>query len=462
MGEWGLVMTGREQWIKASAAWISTALALVGCGQDAPPYNELPLRDALRAAPEVVASLSFETRRDLAQRLDAAGIDEEGPGTFDLPEAVTIESLARVADEAREDQGQDALIVGEVLEQSTDFVLQSEDIDAEALGRVSVGPIALRGRPGAQTAALEDIALQGRAGKWLRELSGRTNTTRMVRTTGVPFGAWAHDDTLYVNASWLVAMSALDQDGNVLAPAPGNDSTTALQGPGKNPLTIEYNPYNLPGTIAECAQQVTSTCQCGTSCNQEVTDPSFSSAVEECAWVNQDPSHPAALCVLALMSIDDVRICMQNAGAQCGVTSISTRDDAVAFVQSAGCMDSLDMCLRDGYITPSSGGSSGSGCNNNSGSGDSCSSCNKGCSDCNSNWSDCNNNCSNTNSNCGNSGNNCSNSGGGCSNSGGGGGCGKCSVKPDQGQSPIPEPVGSTFWLFAPIAYVLLRHRRRS
>jgi hypothetical protein len=450
-------MSDHRPWTNARSTlitWIGAALSLVGCGQDVPPYDDLPLRDALRASPEVVASLSFDTRLPLAQRLDAAALAEEGATTLDLPETVTIDSLARVADDVREDDGHDALIVGEVVAQSSDFVLHSQNIDAETLGQLTVGPIFLRGHPGALTAPLEETALRGRAGKWLRELSGRTNAKTMVRTTGVPFGAWAFDDKLYVNASWLVAMAALEEDVVVAGPVNGS-------APPKKPLSVDYHPYNLPETIAECAQQVTQTCTCGTSCTHEVTDSSFNSAVDECAWVNEEPSHPAALCALALMSIDDVRACMESGRGQCAILPV-TGADALLFVQSTDCMDLLDLCLRDGYIPqPPSGSGNGSGgvdcgsCSNcgnncsNSNSTNSCSKCNDDCSSCNEDWSQCNDNCSDTNENCSNTESNAKN-------------CGKCSVKAASEKSPLPAPFGSTFWLVAPAAYLWLRGRRRS
>ena len=437
---------------------MTTALLLVGCGQDAPPYDDLPLRDALRATPEVVASLSLDTRRELALRLDAAGIEQEATSAFDRPETVTIDSLARIADEAREDQGNDALIVGELISQANDFVLHGENVEERALGQTNVGPIYLQGRPGAQTAALEDLALQGRAGKWLRELSGRTKTSKMVRKSGVPFGAWAFEDTLYVNPSWLVAMSALEEGAAL--PSPGNGSTWAVKEPPKTPLSVDYNPYKLPDSVSECAIQVQDTCKCGTSCTHEVTDPSFPDANAECAWVNQDASHPTALCVLALMSIDDLRQCMEYGAPQC--SSVSTGDDALAFVTSTDCMNALDTCLRDGYIPRPSTGSNCNSCNNcdgcsgcsnsssggNPGCADDIAKCNNSCASCNNNWADCNNNCSDSGKNCADSKTNADN-------------CGKCSVKPP-GQSPLPAPVGNAFWLIAPVAYLMLRGRRRS
>lgn len=441
-------MTSRGRLIGTNAASLAAAWMLAGCGQDAPPYEELPLRDALRAAPEVVATLPFEARRELALRLDAAGLDQDGATMLELPDTATIDSLARVADEAREEEGQDALVVGEIFSQANEFVVHAEIADEAALDGTAVGPIFLRGQPGAETKPFEDAALQGRAGKWLRELSARADTKQMVRTTGLPMGAWAFDDTLYVNASWLVAMSALEQGVSAPAMASGQGTATA---PGKKPLSVDFNPYNLPGSLAECAVQVETTCQCGTSCDHDVTDPTFSSAVDECAWVNQNALNSSALCVLALLSIDAVRACMESAAAQCSALPVTTRDDALLFVQNTTCMDLLDMCLQDGYIPrPSSGGgSSCNSCSDNSGSSDGCSSCNNDCSRCNDNCSQCNQNVSDCNQNCSNANSNANN-------------CGKCNVKPAPGRSPLPAPVGTTFWLLAPVAYLLLRGRRRS
>jgi hypothetical protein len=439
---------------KTGGVLFAATFLFVGCGQDAPPYDELPLRDALRAAPEVVATMPFDTRHDLAVRLDAAGLDAEGVTRFEMPEKVTIDGLSRIADAAREDQGQDALIFGSVVEAQNDFLLSGQNIDEKALGQVVVGPVALRGNPSTETAALEDAALRGRAGAWLRELSGRTHTKQMVRTSGLPFGAWAYADTLYVNGSWLVAMAALEE--NVALPGVGDGSLFQGQAPDKTPLSVDYNPYNLPETLAECVARVQKTCECGASCTHEVTDPSFANANEECAWVNQDLLHPAALCVAALLSVDDIFACMDSAAGQCSVWPVSSPGDALLFAQNVTCMDLLDICLRDGSVPdpPSSG--SGSSCNNSSGgsgSGSSCSKCNDDCSKCNDNWADCNDNCSNTNQNCSS-----------CGSSSGS--CGKCSIHGATSHAPIPvpfpTPMSTGFWLIAPAAYLFLRGRRRS
>ncbi|NUQ78679.1 MAG: hypothetical protein HUU21_34555, partial [Polyangiaceae bacterium] len=54
---------------------ILCALVLAGlgaCSAETPPYEELPLRDALSAAPDVIAALPEQARRDVAQRLEEA------------------------------------------------------------------------------------------------------------------------------------------------------------------------------------------------------------------------------------------------------------------------------------------------------------------------------------------------------------------------------------------------------
>lgn len=64
-------MSRLENHWKIAGALCLMPFLLSACGQDAPHYDDLPLRDALRAAPEVVANMSFETRRELVMKLGA-------------------------------------------------------------------------------------------------------------------------------------------------------------------------------------------------------------------------------------------------------------------------------------------------------------------------------------------------------------------------------------------------------
>ncbi|MDI3289578.1 hypothetical protein [Polyangium sp. 15x6] len=422
-----------------------TALLATGCGEEAPPYDALPLRDALRAAPEVMASLPKETRREVAQRLEEAGIAPVEERLVIPPQDVaTIDALAGAADEEREEQGKDALVLGAIEREGAELHLEARD--AKETGDASEGPPKMRGRPGSTTAALEEAALEGRAGRWVRDLAKRSEAKEIVRTTGLPMGAWAFEDKVYVNASWLVALAALEEEGANVVPVP---AVVAMPGmPGSKPLSVDFNPYKLPDSVEECSLQVQTTCGCATSgsCGHDVTDPTFSDANAECTWVNQSPANAAALCVLALMNIDGVRACVESGGSACAALPVTTREDALAFVASESCMNLLAQCLADGSLSGEpSGGSSSSSCGGCSG--DSCGGCNDDCSKCNDNCSKCNDNCADCNQNCKDCNNNCKGS--------------QCAVARRPGRSPLPAPVGTAFWLALPVAYLYLLSRRR-
>src|SRR5580692_1244242 len=83
----------------------------IGCGEGGPPLDELPLRDALRAGPEVVAGLAPAARSRLAARLEAARTgdrttDRLGDGT---PAA---EVVVGALDRLRVERQADPLLVG--------------------------------------------------------------------------------------------------------------------------------------------------------------------------------------------------------------------------------------------------------------------------------------------------------------------------------------------------------------
>ncbi|MRG96483.1 DUF4215 domain-containing protein [Polyangium spumosum] len=433
---------------RCGALWVA-ALLSAGCGEEAPPYDALPLRDALRAAPEVMASLPKETRRDVALRLEESAlapvpVDEKL--VIPPPEVTTLDALASAADEAREEKGEDALVLGAIEQEGAEMFLAPRE--AKEPGDTSEGPPKMRGRPGDTTAALEEAALRGRAGRWVKELAARSEAQEIVRTTGLPMGAWAFEDKLYVNASWLVALEALEEEGAESGPSPAVVPIVGF--PGSKPLSVDFNPYMLPDSVEQCALQVQTTCGCAasSSCDHAVTDPTFADANAECTWVNQGASNAAALCVLALMNIDGVRACVESGGSACAALPVVTRDDALAFLASTDCMSLLEQCLADGTLSQgSSGGSSGSSSSCGGCSGSSCDGCNEDCSKCNDNCSKCNENCSDCNQNCKDCNQNCKGS--------------NCAVARRPGQSPVPSPVGTAFWLSLPIAYLYLLSRRR-
>src|SRR5207344_31238 len=73
--------------MRCEKVWLLGALAvLVGCGDDQPPLDELPLRDALRADPGVIAALAPPARSRLAARLEAARAGDEASDELDVLE----------------------------------------------------------------------------------------------------------------------------------------------------------------------------------------------------------------------------------------------------------------------------------------------------------------------------------------------------------------------------------------
>ena len=236
--------------------------------------------------------------------------------------------------------------------------------------------------------------------------------------------------------------------------------------PGKTPLSVDFSPYDLPADLAECSAQVQKTCACASSmsCTHEPTDQTFSNANAECTWANQQSANASALCVLALLSLDNVRECMESASPACAFMPVNNRDNAVSFVTDEKCVSILDVCLRDGN-PPSTAPTTSSG------SKDSCDDCrycdNKG-NDCQECASDCKSFadacevCVEILALCANS----ADSKKALENES----AYKfatvhpvtqCSVRAtSSGQSPLPKPVGTALWLFAPVAYLLSRRRR--
>jgi len=446
---------------KTPSKFLAVALLgmLGGCGDNAPPYETLPLRDALRAAPEVIATLPEESRRELALRLQEAERVEPETLTF-APETLNLEPLVSAADSVREGSGKDALVLGEILATEGHGLMEIQVVSESDMATGS--PIDVQGKATDIAAPFEEAALAGRAGKTLRGFVARTHAKTIVRMTGLPVGAVAWNDKVYVNESWLVALSALE-DACVISQV-SETSNEDRKNPGTVPLSVDFSPYDLPANLAECSTQVQKTCACANSmsCTHEPTDQTFSNANAECTWANQQSANASALCVLALMSLDNVRECIERASPACTFMPVSNRDNAVSFVTDENCVSILDVCLRDGN-PPSTASTSGSK--------DSCGDCRY---------------CDNKGNDCQECANDCKSFADACEV------CvqilalcagskdsqktptnespykfaaihpvDQCSVRPASGRSPLPAPVGTALWLFAPIAYLLSRPRRR-
>lgn len=187
-----------------------STLAWVGCGEGTPPLDELPLRDALRAEPAVVAALGDLARQRLAARFEAAITDDAtSDAVADRPTpAGEVASL----DEARLRRAADALVVGTI----ADGVARPV-----AAGAGASAPLPqLEGELATTTAALEARALDGAAGARLRALLAASGAQRLERVVGWPAGAVAIGETIYVDASWLVALAP--SEGGVDGPEAGD------------------------------------------------------------------------------------------------------------------------------------------------------------------------------------------------------------------------------------------------
>lgn len=176
-------------------------ILLAGCDGGPPPFDELPLRDALCADPEMVASLTESAKSTLAARFEAArasdiAIDEIG-------ESVTTRPAALVAalDRARQLRQSEALIVGTI----GNAVARSMGNRAIPPGAPALPPT--EGVPAGATAQIETEALDRQAGVAVRALLAASGAHHLYRVVGWPAGAVAIDDTVYVNASWLVGLA---------------------------------------------------------------------------------------------------------------------------------------------------------------------------------------------------------------------------------------------------------------
>jgi hypothetical protein len=207
-----------------------------GCG-DGPPLDELPLRDALRAEPGVVAALPAPARVQLAARLEAARTGDAGsdPVIGGAQPGVLVGAL----DDARARRSADALIVGAI----GGGVGRPIAAAAASSDQQPLPP--LEGPAAADTARLEARALAGAAAGPLRGLVASSGASRLERVVGWPVGAVAIGDTIYVDASWLVALAPADPEGDGGADgAPGADAVPATSGASAatavTPASVSY------------------------------------------------------------------------------------------------------------------------------------------------------------------------------------------------------------------------------
>ncbi len=186
------------------------AVVALGCGAEAPPFEALPLRDSLLTDGRAIASLPRDARARLAARFEDARTAPASPAA--APAAASPEAATRAVDEAREDQGQDALVA---------YALEG----GRVVAYVSAVPeeahpareLTVEGDVPPETEAMEARSLAGRAGRIVEALRESSRAAHVVRVNGWPAAVAVVGDTVYVNGAWLVAL-APEAEGAVVGP----------------------------------------------------------------------------------------------------------------------------------------------------------------------------------------------------------------------------------------------------
>ena len=221
-------------------------LLLAGCDQT-PPFDQLPLRDTLRADPDVIASLPETSRMRLAARFEGARANDVTIDTLEPSNASTPAALVVALDGVRQRRQGEALIAG-LLNKGAAWAIR----DCAAPSQAAPLP-PFDGAPVAATATMERRALESEAGVAVRALLAASGAHHLHRVVGWPAGAVAIDDTVYVNGSWLVSLAPASEetmdggavDGSV---SPGGPvATGTLQPAAGGPL------QSPPGTSSTSA-----------------------------------------------------------------------------------------------------------------------------------------------------------------------------------------------------------------
>lgn len=181
-------------------------LGLVGCDEGPPPFDELPLRDVLSASPDIVARLPASARSKLAQRFESARESDSSIDQADIIDDLPARTREERIDQARRQKSVEALIAGIIHDRAAWPIRERVDGASTALP-------ALEGAPADTSAELEARALASNAGSVVRALLAASGAHRLQRVIGWPAAAVAIGDTVYVNASWLVSLSADDLPG---------------------------------------------------------------------------------------------------------------------------------------------------------------------------------------------------------------------------------------------------------
>lgn len=365
------------------------------CDQGSPPFDQLPLRDALRAAPEVIAALPQPARVQLAVRFESARTKDAVIDRLEESPVGTPVTLVAALDRVRQRRQSDAIVTG-VIYGGAAWPIRDLDVPAQA-------PVLppLEGEPAAESARLEIRALQGQAGEDLRALLAASGAHHLYRVLHWPAGAVAIDDTVYVNASWLVSLAPADGeaiDGGSFDGAASSEGTGVGNSSHPSTATGPLGHWQPASAAADPAQAVTDV---------------LSTVNQPDAGVAPQPPAPAAQPSAGDVADD----CSECAGScdTSGCDSSNSGDDPCADSSDSG----DDPCASGAADDPNADSCDSAG---SDGSADGC----------------------DTSS---------SDGGEACASAGDGGDAASCQISRGHGR----KKSGTQMWLGAPLAFLLLR-----
>lgn len=327
------------------------AATLAACSDATePPFDELPLRDALDADPAVIASMSSDAQTSLATRLhETQRMQSEAVspvrqvGSDETLDDEAVKALVLSLDGTRETNQQEAFVTATLdFSSATPFLLaQPSGLSGNASGKV-IELSQLEGAdPASPTADAEAKALASEAGLIVADLAEQAHANRFVRVSGWPVGAVVAGRSVYVNASWLVAMAS----------KPESKDVPVLTTPPLVPQKVQGNPYSPPATLSDCAFQVESDCmscvntlQCADS---DLTD--ISNAAEACQFMIGDSRRTRALCAIVLFQAESLNECARQQNSSCVPPTTATSTAVTSVVDSFdvnGCEFVYDNCLQ--------------------------------------------------------------------------------------------------------------------
>lgn len=187
---------------------LAAVLPSWGCGTADPPLDQLELRDALLSDPAVIAGLPQEAQQRLAGRFWAAVALPETAQTLPKTDANAPEQRLRRLDKQRQQRGQDALLIGVWTSDAAVETISPFDRPVRSAPSAPLPP--LLGHASTTTQAQEARALSGRAGAAIEDLRNVSGAVQLERVVGWPTAVVAIDGRVYVNATWLTAVAALE------------------------------------------------------------------------------------------------------------------------------------------------------------------------------------------------------------------------------------------------------------